>query len=128
MYLLFNTTHPTVGIYSNCDAWLSNWCTYELKPAKESGFRNQQSASLMFKNLYPLQKTPHQSTVVCNNHAVTSVFLVKVSGVDLRDASHEQAVEAIRQAGDSVVLVVQSGQERSLVLFLRRYKYSFLNL
>ncbi|KAF3687604.1 Multiple PDZ domain protein Multi-PDZ domain protein 1 [Channa argus] len=36
--------------------------------------------------------------------------MVKVCGVDLRDASHEQAVEAIRRAGDSVVFLVQSGQ------------------
>lgn len=36
--------------------------------------------------------------------------------MDLRDASHEQAVEAIRRAGDSVVFLVQSGQQRSQVL------------
>ncbi|XP_037530276.1 multiple PDZ domain protein [Nematolebias whitei] len=40
--------------------------------------------------------------------------ILEVSGVDLRDASHEQAVEAIRRAGDSVILIVQSGQDRSL--------------
>ncbi|XP_075946192.1 multiple PDZ domain protein [Anarhichas minor] len=38
--------------------------------------------------------------------------ILEVCGVDLRDASHEQAVEAIRRAGDSVVFLVQSGQHR----------------
>ncbi len=50
------------------------------------------------------------------------VDLAKVCGVDLRDASHEQAVEAIRRAGDSVVFVVQSGQHRPQVLHLRKRK------
>lgn len=43
------------------------------------------------------------------------VALFKVCGVDLRDASHEQAVEAIRRAGVSVIFLVQSGQQRSQV-------------
>ncbi|XP_036843460.1 multiple PDZ domain protein isoform X8 [Oncorhynchus mykiss] len=34
--------------------------------------------------------------------------VVEVDGVDLRDASHEQAVEAIRRAGNPVVFLVQS--------------------
>ncbi|XP_023665205.2 multiple PDZ domain protein isoform X4 [Paramormyrops kingsleyae] len=34
--------------------------------------------------------------------------IVEVDGVDLRDASHEQAVEAIRTAGNPVVFLVQS--------------------
>ncbi|KAL4641509.1 multiple PDZ domain protein isoform X4 [Arapaima gigas] len=34
--------------------------------------------------------------------------IVEVDGVDLRDASHEQAVEAIRRAGNPVVFLVQS--------------------
>ncbi|XP_048827057.1 multiple PDZ domain protein isoform X3 [Brienomyrus brachyistius] len=34
--------------------------------------------------------------------------IVEVDGVDLRDASHEQAVEAIRTAGNTVVFMVQS--------------------
>jgi len=49
------------------------------------------------------------------------VDLSKVCGVDLSDASHEQAVEAIRRAGDSVLFLVQSGQHRSQVLHLRTY-------
>ncbi|XP_068178447.1 multiple PDZ domain protein [Antennarius striatus] len=39
--------------------------------------------------------------------------ILEVCGVDLQNASHEEAVEAIRNAGDSVVLLVQSGQQRS---------------
>ncbi|KAM4750064.1 multiple PDZ domain protein-like isoform 2-T3 [Anableps anableps] len=39
--------------------------------------------------------------------------ILEVSGVDLRDASHEQAVEAIRRAGDTVDLLVQSGLDRT---------------
>lgn len=34
--------------------------------------------------------------------------IIEVDGMDLRDASHEQAVEAIRKAGNPVVLMVQS--------------------
>ncbi|XP_073907969.1 multiple PDZ domain protein isoform X19 [Castor canadensis] len=34
--------------------------------------------------------------------------IVEVDGMDLRDASHEQAVEAIRKAGSPVVFLVQS--------------------
>lgn len=41
----------------------------------------------------------------------------KVSGVDLRDASHEQAVEAIRRAGDTVDFLVQSGQQIPQVVY-----------
>lgn len=33
---------------------------------------------------------------------------LQVDGMDLRDASHEQAVEAIRKAGNPVVFMVQS--------------------
>ncbi|XP_061687115.1 multiple PDZ domain protein isoform X2 [Syngnathoides biaculeatus] len=36
--------------------------------------------------------------------------ILEVCGVDLRDASHEQAVEAIRRAGDCVQILVQSRQ------------------
>ncbi|XP_015246717.1 PREDICTED: multiple PDZ domain protein-like, partial [Cyprinodon variegatus] len=39
--------------------------------------------------------------------------ILEVSGVDLRDASHEQAVEAIRRTGDTVDLLVQSGLHRA---------------
>ncbi|XP_005747077.1 multiple PDZ domain protein isoform X1 [Pundamilia nyererei] len=39
--------------------------------------------------------------------------ILEVCGVDLRSASHEQAVEAIRRAGDTVTFLVQSGQDGS---------------
>ncbi|XP_041419824.1 multiple PDZ domain protein isoform X11 [Xenopus laevis] len=39
--------------------------------------------------------------------------IVEVDGTDLRDASHEQAVEAIRKAGNPVVFLVQSIVNRS---------------
>ncbi|KAL1023890.1 hypothetical protein UPYG_G00048570 [Umbra pygmaea] len=42
----------------------------------------------------------------------TADRILEVDGVDLRDASHEEAVEAIRSAGDPVVFLVQSGQDR----------------
>lgn len=38
-----------------------------------------------------------------------------MDGIDLRDASHEQAVEAIRKAGNPVVFMVQSIISRSRV-------------
>uniref|UniRef100_A0A8C7GC35 Multiple PDZ domain crumbs cell polarity complex component n=1 Tax=Oncorhynchus kisutch TaxID=8019 RepID=A0A8C7GC35_ONCKI len=44
--------------------------------------------------------------------------VVEVDGVDLRDASHEQAVEAIRRAGNPVVFLVQSIVHRPRVSLL----------
>uniref|UniRef100_A0A6Q2Z3K5 Multiple PDZ domain crumbs cell polarity complex component n=1 Tax=Esox lucius TaxID=8010 RepID=A0A6Q2Z3K5_ESOLU len=43
-----------------------------------------------------------------NGTLKTGDRIVEVDGVDLRDASHEQAVEAIRRAGNPVVFLVQS--------------------
>ncbi|XP_038660263.1 multiple PDZ domain protein isoform X11 [Scyliorhinus canicula] len=43
-----------------------------------------------------------------NGTLKTGDRIVEVDGVDLRDASHEQAVEAIRKAGNPVVFLVQS--------------------
>ncbi|XP_067283512.1 multiple PDZ domain protein isoform X3 [Pseudorasbora parva] len=43
-----------------------------------------------------------------NGTLKTGDRIVEVGGVDLRDASHEQAVEAIRNAGNPVVFLVQS--------------------
>ncbi|NXA17610.1 MPDZ protein, partial [Ibidorhyncha struthersii] len=43
-----------------------------------------------------------------NGTLKTGDRIVEVDGVDLRDASHEQAVEAIRKAGNPVVFMVQS--------------------
>lgn len=43
------------------------------------------------------------------------MFLFQVDGVDLRDASHEEAVEAIRKAGNPVSFLVQSIIHRARV-------------
>ncbi|XP_061620288.1 multiple PDZ domain protein isoform X9 [Phyllopteryx taeniolatus] len=43
-----------------------------------------------------------------NGTLKTGDRIVEVDGVDLRDASHEEAVEAIRRAGNSVSFLVQS--------------------
>lgn len=50
----------------------------------------------------------------------------KVSGVDLTVASHEQAVEAIRRAGDTVDFLIQSGQQRAQVPRLRTCSSAYL--
>lgn len=43
-----------------------------------------------------------------NGTLKTGDRIVEVGGVDLRDASHEEAVEAIRNAGNPVSFLVQS--------------------
>ncbi|XP_060694924.1 multiple PDZ domain protein [Hemiscyllium ocellatum] len=48
-----------------------------------------------------------------NGTLKTGDRIVEVDGVDLRDASHEEAVEAIRKAGNPVVFLVQSLITRS---------------
>uniref|UniRef100_A0A8V0YV31 Multiple PDZ domain protein n=1 Tax=Gallus gallus TaxID=9031 RepID=A0A8V0YV31_CHICK len=48
-----------------------------------------------------------------NGTLKTGDRIVEVDGIDLRDASHEQAVEAIRKAGNPVVFMVQSIISRS---------------
>ncbi|XP_043370256.1 multiple PDZ domain protein isoform X4 [Dermochelys coriacea] len=48
-----------------------------------------------------------------NGTLKTGDRIVEVDGIDLRDASHEQAVEAIRKAGNPVVFMVQSIINRS---------------
>ncbi|XP_061566606.1 multiple PDZ domain protein isoform X3 [Cololabis saira] len=47
-----------------------------------------------------------------NGTLKTGDRIVEVDGVDLRDASHEEAVEAIRRAGKSVSFLVQSINHR----------------
>ncbi|XP_051992312.1 LOW QUALITY PROTEIN: multiple PDZ domain protein-like [Xyrauchen texanus] len=57
-----------------------------------------------------------------NGTLKTGDRIVEVGGVDLRDASHEQAVEAIRNAGNPVVFLVQSiihRDKKLLVPFLQ---------
>ena len=47
-------------------------------------------------------------TVITYELLVCFFGMFQVDGVDLSDASHEQAVEAIRRAGNPVVFLVQS--------------------
>ncbi|XP_055284201.1 multiple PDZ domain protein isoform X4 [Moschus berezovskii] len=51
--------------------------------------------------------------------------IVEVDGMDLRDASHEQAVEAIRKAGNPVVFMVQSIINRPRKFFLPSLPHNF---
>uniref|UniRef100_A0A8B9CJC1 Multiple PDZ domain protein n=1 Tax=Anser brachyrhynchus TaxID=132585 RepID=A0A8B9CJC1_9AVES len=51
-----------------------------------------------------------------NGTLKTGDRIVEVDGIDLRDASHEQAVEAIRKAGNPVVFMVQSIISRPRVI------------
>ncbi|CAL8289708.1 unnamed protein product [Arctogadus glacialis] len=53
------------------------------------------------------------SPAALNGTLRTGDRILEVCGVDLRDVSHEEAVEAIRKAGDSVVFLVQTGQDRA---------------
>ncbi|XP_028845008.1 multiple PDZ domain protein isoform X3 [Denticeps clupeoides] len=54
-----------------------------------------------------------------NGTLKTGDRVVEVDGVDLRDASHEQAVEAIRKAGNPVVFLVQSIVHRPRSLMVK---------
>ncbi|XP_049577813.1 multiple PDZ domain protein isoform X2 [Syngnathus scovelli] len=48
--------------------------------------------------------------------------ILEVSGVDLSDASHEQAVEAIRRAGDCVDLLIQSREQVAQSLLIPNHE------
>ncbi|XP_053087144.1 multiple PDZ domain protein-like [Pangasianodon hypophthalmus] len=50
-----------------------------------------------------------------NNTLTPGDRILQVGGVDVSDFTHEEAVEAIRQAGDKVELSVQSPQVSDLV-------------
>ncbi|KAK2816966.1 hypothetical protein Q5P01_025157 [Channa striata] len=62
---------------------------------------------VFIKHISPDSQAAHNGTLRTGDR------ILEVCGVDVRDASHEQAVEAIRGAGDSVVFLVQSGQHRA---------------
>uniref|UniRef100_A0A8C6KUY0 Multiple PDZ domain crumbs cell polarity complex component n=1 Tax=Nothobranchius furzeri TaxID=105023 RepID=A0A8C6KUY0_NOTFU len=57
-----------------------------------------------------------------NGTLKTGDRIVEVDGVDLRDASHEEAVEAIRRAGNPVSFLVQSIIHRPRVSLYNRAK------
>uniref|UniRef100_A0A8C7I1K5 Multiple PDZ domain crumbs cell polarity complex component n=1 Tax=Oncorhynchus kisutch TaxID=8019 RepID=A0A8C7I1K5_ONCKI len=63
-----------------------------------------------------------------NGTLKTGDRIVEVDGVDLSDASHEQAVEAIRRAGNPVVFLVQSIVHRPRVSPLAPCVNLFCNL
>ncbi|XP_062244939.1 multiple PDZ domain protein [Platichthys flesus] len=70
------------------------------------------SSGEMMRGVFIKHISP-DSPAADNGTLRTGDRILEVCGVDLRDASHEQAVEAIRRAGDTVVFLVQSGQHRS---------------
>ncbi|XP_057699302.1 multiple PDZ domain protein [Corythoichthys intestinalis] len=62
---------------------------------------------IFIKHISSESPAAHNSTIQVGDR------ILEVCGVDLSDASHEQAVEAIRRAGDCVDLLVQSRQQRA---------------
>ncbi|XP_044045002.1 multiple PDZ domain protein isoform X3 [Siniperca chuatsi] len=76
------------------------------------GMGRRMSSGEMMRGVFIKHISP-DSPAAHNGTLRTGDRILEVCGVDLRDASHEQAVEAIRRAGDSVVFLVQSGQHRS---------------
>ncbi|XP_067320499.1 multiple PDZ domain protein isoform X13 [Anolis sagrei] len=59
-----------------------------------------------------------------NGTLKTGDRIVEVDGINLRDASHEQAVEAIRRAGNPVVFMVQSIINRPRNLLMPYLQYN----
>ncbi|KAM7419146.1 hypothetical protein PAMA_016323 [Pampus argenteus] len=75
------------------------------------GMGQRLSSGEMMRGVFIKHISP-DSPAAHNGTLQTGDRILEVCGVDLRDASHEQAVEAIRRAGNSVVFLVQSGQHR----------------
>ncbi|XP_073322064.1 multiple PDZ domain protein [Pagrus major] len=76
------------------------------------GMGRRLSSGEMMRGVFIKHISP-DSPAAHNGTLRTGDRILEVCGVDLRDASHEQAVEAIRRAGDCVDFLVQSGQQRS---------------
>ncbi|KAK5866043.1 hypothetical protein PBY51_020263 [Eleginops maclovinus] len=76
------------------------------------GMGRRLSSGEMMRGVFIKHISP-DSPATHNGTLQTGDRILEVCGVDLRDASHEQAVEAIRRARDSVVFLVQSGLQRS---------------
>ncbi|XP_033986149.1 LOW QUALITY PROTEIN: multiple PDZ domain protein [Trematomus bernacchii] len=76
------------------------------------GMGRRLSSGEMMRGVFIKHISP-DSPAALNGTLQTGDRILEVCGVDLRDASHEQTVEAIRRAGDSVVFLLQSGQHRS---------------
>ncbi|XP_071359491.1 multiple PDZ domain protein isoform X2 [Trachinotus anak] len=75
------------------------------------GMGRRLSSGEMMRGVFIKHISP-DSPAAHNGTLRTGDRILEVCGVDLRDASHEQAVEAIRRAGDTVDFLVQSGQHR----------------
>ncbi|XP_029910798.1 multiple PDZ domain protein [Myripristis murdjan] len=75
------------------------------------GMGSRLSSGEMMRGVFIKHISP-DSPAAHNGTLRTGDRILEVCGVDLRDASHEQAVEAIRRAGDSVVFLVQTAQHR----------------
>ncbi|XP_041641247.1 multiple PDZ domain protein [Cheilinus undulatus] len=76
------------------------------------GMGRRLSSGEMMRGVFIKSISP-DSPAAHNGTLRTGDRILEVSGVDLRDASHEQAVEAIRKAGYSLVFLVQSAKHRS---------------
>ncbi|CAB1445970.1 unnamed protein product, partial [Pleuronectes platessa] len=76
------------------------------------GMGRRLSSGEMMRGVFIKHISP-DSPAADNGTLRTGDRILEVCGVDLRDASHEQAVEAIRRAGDTLVFLVQSEQHRS---------------
>ncbi|XP_026159401.1 multiple PDZ domain protein-like [Mastacembelus armatus] len=85
------------------------------------GMGRRLSSGEMMRGVFIKQISP-DSPAAHNSTLRTGDRILEVCGVDLRDATHEQAVEAIRWAGDSVVLLVQSVQPTSQSPMLTSHK------
>ncbi|XP_061571312.1 multiple PDZ domain protein isoform X2 [Cololabis saira] len=75
------------------------------------GMGRRVSSGEMMRGVFIKHISP-DSPATHNGSLRTGDRILEVGGVDLRDATHEEAVEAIRSAGDSVVLLVHPGQYR----------------
>ncbi|XP_062333566.1 multiple PDZ domain protein [Osmerus eperlanus] len=75
------------------------------------GIGSRLSSGEMMRGIFIKHITP-DSPAGLNGTLKTGDRILEVGDVDLRDASHEQAVEAIRRTGDSVVFLVQTGHHR----------------
>ncbi|XP_030003046.1 multiple PDZ domain protein isoform X2 [Sphaeramia orbicularis] len=76
------------------------------------GMGRRLSSGEMMRGVFIKHISP-DSPAAHNGTLRTGDRILEVCGFDLRDASHEQAVETIRKAGDTVIFLVQSGQHRS---------------
>ncbi|XP_029356636.1 multiple PDZ domain protein [Echeneis naucrates] len=76
------------------------------------GMGRRLSSGEMMRGVFIKHISP-DSPAAHNGTLRTGDRILEVCGVDLRDASHEQAVEAIRRARDTVDFLVQSAQHRA---------------